>query len=103
MTRLLPSSVVVGGIRYSVRRIKNLSAGEQKLDGHINYGRAIIEIEDDIDDQVAIETLWHEIIHAILVQAGQSKISKNEMAIEALAYGIAQVITDNPRLQEDVT
>lgn len=46
-------------------------------------------------------TLFHEIVHVILSQAGRRYESDDEGLVESLAHGILQVLLDNPWLIEN--
>lgn len=94
----LPSSVIVGPIRYTVVRVSNMHQKQHDLDGLIHYNTETIEIDSGLSDGVAIQTLWHEILHAILQHAGRRKHS--EKWIDSTAFGLIQVIAENPELIE---
>ena len=94
----LPSSVIVGPIRYAVARVSNMHQKHNDLDGLIHYNTETIEIDSGLSDGVAVQTLWHEILHAILQHAGRQKHS--EKWIDSTAYGLVQVIAENPELIE---
>jgi len=91
-------AVKIGGIVYQVQLVPDLADGKQKLDGHIQYRPCLIQIEAQLAEQMQMLTLWHEILHAMLTQAGQKQLP--EPVIEALTYGIFQALRDNPKLAE---
>ena len=66
--------------------------------GHCDYEHARIRIHRTLDPQLKRVTLWHEIIHALLFNAGVYEPEHNEQQIDALAHGIVQVLRDNPQL-----
>jgi hypothetical protein len=89
--------VRIGGIFYDVLDIEGLAEGTQRLDGHIQYGPNSISLNANLGSGTRAVVLWHEILHAILTHAGQRQL--NESVMDALAYGIAQVVADNRHIQ----
>lgn len=90
----------IGGIDYEVEEVPNLCTedGAKRLNGDIFHDRCQIRVDQNLSPQIKSVTVWHEIIHGILTQAGARK--QDETQIEALAYGIVQVLRDNPQLLE---
>ncbi len=67
------------------------------LNGEIDYGQCLIQIEQEkMSPQLIAEVLWHEAVHGILEQAGQTEHS--EAMVKALGYGLVQLVRDNPEL-----
>lgn len=92
-------AVKVGPIIYELMEINGLRDGDEKIDGRIKYDLCKILLEANQSPQSQHVVLWHEIIHAILVQAGFRK--HDERMIEALSYGIVSVLQDNhPELRK---
>lgn len=91
-------SIKIGGLDYEVEEVQNLCAedGTKRLNGHIIYDSCKIRIDQGLNQQVQTVCMWHEIIHGILTQAGID--NHDEAHIEALSYGIVQVLRDNPEL-----
>jgi len=82
----LPKTVSIGGIKYSVKEIKELrDSDNSKLDGVINYNKLTISIEADMSEDMKYIILWHEVIHGIL---NQSDIPHKENLVATLGYGI---------------
>jgi len=92
-----PSIIRIGGTDYAVIEVKDLRDGNTGLNGHIVYNACEIRVEVEMSPHVQWITTWHEVIHGILVHAGIS--DHNEQVIEALGYGIAQVLRDNEWLR----
>ncbi len=92
--------VKIGGIVFDVVRVHELKhpTDNRRLDGHIIYGKCKIDLDDDMAPQAELQTIWHEIIHGILVQAGCSETADKEDVVDAMAYGIMAVLYDNPQL-----
>jgi Zn-dependent peptidase ImmA (M78 family) len=84
----------IGAVTYTVSEAKLRGAC-----GTCNYEQARIRINARLDPQLKRVTLWHEIIHALLFNAGVYTAEHNEQQIDALAHGIIQVLRDNPWLK----
>jgi hypothetical protein len=90
-------SVKIGAIRYAVSLVGDLRNGKRKLDGNINYTNTSIRLEADMDPQAHTQVLLHEILHGICMQGG---LNIFEGHIDVLAFGVYQVLRDNPQLVE---
>lgn len=92
--------VKIGGVLFDIVRVHELKhpSDNRRLDGHIVYGQCKIDIDDGLAPQAELQTIWHEVVHGILVQAGQLEAADKEDVVEALAYGIMGVLYDNPQL-----
>jgi hypothetical protein len=92
-------AVKVGPIVYAVTEHDwppDKEAGSQAMGRHFPSEGRILLLRS-MPPGVKYVTLWHEIIHAILDQAGQGC---EEGAVDALAHGVVSVLRDNPMLQE---
>lgn len=98
----MESEIKIGPTRFQITVIENLRdpRNDESLDGHILYGESRIYLNAKLGDQSRRQTLWHEILHAVLVQAGVQE--HDEQQIDALAYGVVGVLQDNPWLREPV-
>jgi hypothetical protein len=98
MMMSLPSKVKIGEVVYTVGEFDGLTGtgadGESVwLNGRIRDTKAIIHIEESIDEQVKPVVLLHESLHAILLHSGQS--DHDEEVIHALGYGLLAFMRDN--------
>jgi hypothetical protein len=91
----------IGAILYGVEFVPDLSDDKGKIDGQISYGQAKIRISKSLNEQVQAQTLLHEIIHGIEEHSGRQELK--EPVINTLAYGIYQVLRDNPELVKMIT
>lgn len=92
--------IKIGGVIYEIEDAANLRGDkDQQLDGWIRYGPAKILLSSEMGGQRRRVVLWHEVLHGIMTQAGYDK--HDEALIDALAYGIVQVLQDNPILVGD--
>lgn len=92
--------VKVGPITYKIVEKKRLTNDNEdtKIDGSANYTHCKIRLDKRLGKQTKRLTLWHEIVHCILVQ--NSITEHDETMINALAYGIINVLQDNPELRK---
>ena len=88
--------VKIGPITYAIARDDTL--GDSGFAGQIRYFRSAIAISGDLKPQFALLTLWHEIVHGIMTNAGIPHDEQKESLVDAIAYGVLQVIVDNPDL-----
>jgi len=90
--------IKVGGINYAVEYIENLCDESGKLDGRIKHSETRMQIESGMSEQAKAQSILHEAVHALTTQSGRQDISRKEDLIDSLAYGIYQIIHDNPDL-----
>lgn len=83
-------SVKIGGMTF---RIVMQDVSGTSVDGSIIYAQSTIRIDDQATLDYRAAVLWHEMLHAILTQSGHEH---DEKLIDALAYGIVQILRDNP-------
>lgn len=95
-----PDKVKIGAIQYKVAYVPDLKDEKGKLDGRISHSRTEINVDAGMSHQATVQTLLHEIVHAITTQIGKRT---SESEVDALAYGIYQVIRDNPGLVRMIT
>lgn len=84
--------VKIGAVTYDI--VRDATLGDTGYNGQIRFNRCQIAIVDGIHPTAAMQTLWHEIIHGIFHNAGI--IEQPESLMEAISYGVMQVLTDNP-------
>lgn len=101
-TKQEPEYVRIGPVRFQIVTHHNLcdKDGSTRLDGHIIYALSEIRLDDDLGPQARRQTIWHEVLHGILTQAGVKK--HDEATIEALTYGLMDVLQNNPWLATPV-
>lgn len=93
-----PLTIKIGPVTYRVKEVTGLHDRGQELLGQIDYSQETIELRTEQGPTAKRVTLWHEIFHGILANAGLS--DHDERLIDALAYGLVSVLVDNPKLRQ---
>jgi len=96
----IPEKIKIGGVGYSVVYEERLNTGSKLAYGHIDYDKAIIQIEPKLQDyQGMCQTLLHEILHGVADDRQiDFKNADEERIVNQFANGLYQVIQDNPDL-----
>ena len=83
------SKVSIMGIPHTIT-LKDDSFGNGGNFGMIEYATAKITLNGKMTDELAAETLTHEILHAILVHMGRDDLSNDERFVQGLANAVYQ-------------
>jgi hypothetical protein len=111
---LLPKTIKIGPVTYTVLEVESLGenpaetqeiAGQtivtkpaEIILGDVSYDQETIRIVESNGPQHRAIHLMHEIIHAVLYQAGKISEQADESLVVALSYGLTDLIRDNPEL-----
>lgn len=90
----LPTAVKVGAVTYQVKYETRLA--DDAMMGNVRVLEGTIDIRPNMSASMEKITLLHEVIHAILFQAGEKE--HDEQVIDIVAHGILQVFQDNKGL-----
>lgn len=91
---VIPNDVKIGPMLYEIVETDDFYHEGKKLYGYVNVSRGTLTLEASLCSQAKRITLWHEIVHAILVNAGMG--DHEESLVEALSAGIVSMLDDNP-------
>lgn len=91
-------TVKVGGITYTIKVVKNLEDEGEALWGLTKYEDAAIQIREELTEQKKRQTLAHEMVHAMLHEAGLDDMASNEKLVNPFGIMFNQVLLDNPEL-----
>ena len=61
--------------------------------GQIDFCKATIKINKDLDSQVKKESICHEVLHGILVHLEYDDLSSDEKFVNAVSNGICQAFS----------
>jgi len=89
----IPKQIKIGGLWYEVKTSDYMKSGPNCY-GEIDSLDLTINIRNNIHEEMQKQALLHEIIHGILDNAGYDE--QDEKLVQAISYGLIQVITDNP-------
>lgn len=86
--------VIVAGITYSIEEKDNVIIdGNSRYAGSCDSENAIIEIKADLTNERKEETFVHELLHAILFEAGYAE--HDEELVMRASKVLYQVLKDN--------
>ena len=98
-------TIRIGGMDFEVRVNPELSISENAC-GKISVNLSRIEIEPSMSQQRQAQTMLHEIVHGIIRTSRLGDVLQNsddeERFIDGLAFGMLQVIRDNPDLIREI-
>ena len=92
------SKVKVGAIAYAV--IQDGTLDDVGLHGRTSFAKAQISIASGMNDAYSQHVLWHELVHVIMTHAGIPNEQQSESLIDTIAFGVLQVLVDNPGIVE---
>lgn len=84
--------VNICGIPYTVKYVDDSFNADTHF-GQINYAKAEILINKDLNETLTHESLCHELVHGILIHLGFNNLSNDEQFVQALGNAIHQSCT----------
>lgn len=88
----LPDEVRIGANDYSVKLVESLLSHSERL-GDVTYFNATIRIDNSLSKSILRETLAHELIHAMLYEAGYEEHDEGQVVL--LGKVLAMLLRDN--------
>lgn len=94
--------LMIGNSTYDVGFDPRLIEGRSL--GEVDYQHKTITVYDRMADETIGQSLWHEVIHAILDEMQQLELDKDEEFVESLARHIYALLTRNnlAELREEI-
>ena len=86
-------TIKICGIPYTVIEHNDTFNADAKHFGQVDLLKAEIHINRDMADAIKMETLVHEIVHAILVHIGRADLSEDETFVQSFANAINQTFS----------
>lgn len=88
----LPKQVIVLGITYQVKRVPVINKDTHLL-AQIDHVKQEILLDEDLGEELAHQSLLHEVIHACLQGLGYSELHEDETFVQSLASALHTVLT----------
>ena len=95
-----PKVIKINGMRWTVAlldRIEMFRKTDEKLFGQCCPSENEVRIRSDVPPDRTRSVLWHEIFHAIEMDAGYDFA---EEQVRAMSHGLFVVLRDNPQFVE---
>lgn len=89
----IPEKLKIGGRIYTIIRPDMVSLGPNYA-GCIEYKKGTIEIQADMEETQACNTLMHEVMHGVYDFCGYGNHDEGE--IQRIASALQMFIEDNP-------
>ena len=98
----IPDEISILHVKYKVIQVPVIDKGEGDgfILGKVNFTNNTIQIDQGLCDTLKLQTLIHEIMHAVFFQTGQSEAQNNEAVCQAAAAGLMSVIQENDLEEE---
>ncbi len=95
-------SLRIGAYDVKVEWLEPSTAEDLEVCGKYESSREVIQIKKGMQQWKTVDTLLHEICHAIIYQhsAGTPKKEVEEYYVSIIGNGLSQVFRDNPKLKE---
>ncbi len=85
---IIPSEFQLGGIKWTVRRMKRLKGKW----GDTNILKQEIRVLDTLPQEIKEQTFCHELMHAIEIALGNNPDDHDEKAVDARAMYLHQYL-----------
>lgn len=89
----MKKQTTVCGVKYSIEYLTDEQDKDLiKANGYCDTVRKRIVVDKAIDNDIRVDTLRHELIHAFLWECGMEKWSYNEMLVEFLHNQLPKIV-----------
>ena len=89
-------NIKVGSLIYEIVEAEELYLNNNECMGIISYEDLIIKIKKNLKDQRKTQTLWHELVHAIIDEyIIDFKEMDEERIVDLISKGIVCILLEN--------
>lgn len=85
-------TIKIGALNFKIEEVN-----DPPFEAQIDHRNCRIRLNDSMGSQMREVSLWHEVVHSILAQAGFHE--HDEAMVEALGFGIVGALKDNQVLR----
>jgi len=96
------NTVNILGLTYTVERVPYILRDEYRI-GQLDPEKQEIKILDSLSEELAAQTLLHEVIHGILKQLKFFDEDNDEKLVQGLALGMYDCLKDEPSVIFNLT
>lgn len=96
------NTVNILGLAYTVECVPYILRDEYRI-GQLDPERQEIKILDSLSEELAAQTLLHEVIHGILKQLKFFEEDNDEKLVQGLAIGMYDCLKDDPSIIFNLT
>jgi len=86
--------IKVGGALYIVQEVEGLQR-KYGLFGQVDFSDCVIQIDADLTTERKEQTLVHEVLHAIMFEAGYNPEEQDESLVNRTSNVLHQVLAEN--------
>lgn len=94
----LPTHLLIGPYRWEVRLISSELASAKKVFGLCDVDTRIISIDESLSPDKLLDTVLHEILHAVYYTQNLLPSRDEEYTVTSLSRGLTAVLLLNPSL-----
>jgi len=95
----LPGIIYIGHRKIKIKEISPKTADKDKIYGDFDSQQDLIRIDKSLKNEKKLNTLLHEIAHALLDHFNAELNKKDEEKVcEVLGSGLSDVFFNNPKL-----
>lgn len=91
--------VNICGIPHEVRKVTAINEGSDGITlGQIDHSKAEIELRSGMPSGLEQSTLFHEVLHGMLVQLGYNSLSEDETFVQGFSNAMYQMFDFKPEV-----
>jgi hypothetical protein len=101
LVQTIPTPIKVGTLTYTVETFFPLKDPEtnEEVAGLCVFDTQTIKVNGiAASNEYVVDTVLHELLHAVWSERGLPKTPKEERAVKALGTGLVALFQDNPKL-----